>query len=88
MAVKRKQKWPIGKVVEISWFDAAARSRWDSAEEYYNHEIAPVVTVGYLLRDDSKQVTVIQSQGADMDDVNGGIAIPKSWIVKIKVLRK
>ena len=83
-----KPKWPISKVVEISWFDANARGGWSSREDYMMHSIAPVLTVGYLFKQTDKEVMVVGTQGADFDDVNGAIAIPLSWIVKMKVLRK
>lgn len=84
----KKLKWPLTRVVEISWFDANARSSWGSREDYMQHDIAPVLTVGYLLKQDKRQVTVVASQGVDFDDCNGAISIPLSWIVKMKVLRK
>jgi hypothetical protein len=83
-----KIKWPLTKVVEVAWFDANTRSRWGSLQEYMEHDVAPVLTVGYLLKDDDQQVTIITSQGADFDDINGAIAIPKDWVAKMKVLRK
>jgi hypothetical protein len=83
-----KAAWPLTKVVEVQWFDANARMGWGSAAEYARHDIAPVLTSGYLFKEDDKQVIIVSSQGADWDDINGAIAIPKSWIAKIKVLRK
>lgn len=89
MATKAKRmSWPPSKVVEVSWFDANARGAWGSASDYMQHSIAPVLTVGYLLKQDKKEVIVVQSVGADFDDCNGAIAIPLSWIAKMKVLRK
>lgn len=82
------RKWPLTTVLEISWYDANAKSRWGSLEEYLEHDIAPVLSTGYLLKESKKSITLIQSMGTDWDDVNGAIAIPKSWIIKRKVLRK
>jgi hypothetical protein len=84
----KKKAWPLTKIVEVSWFDANARGSWASAAEYMQHSIAPVLTTGYLLKQDKKEVIIVQSQGADWDDCNGAIAIPLSWIAGIKVLRK
>lgn len=87
MAQSKKQ-WPLTEVIEVHWYDANARSSWASREEYMSHDIAPVVSVGYLLKDTKKSVTLVSSMGVDWDDCNGAISIPQSWIVKKKVLRK
>ena len=85
---EQKLKWPLTKVIEVSWWDANARSAWGSREEYMHHDIAPCLTVGYLLKQTKKSVTVVMTQGADFDDVNQAISIPMNWVEKIKVLRK
>lgn len=86
--VAKPTKWPLTKVLEVTWFDANAKSGWGSREEYNQHDIAPVVSIGYLLRESKRSITLVSSQGVDWDDVNGAIAIPKSWIAKQKILRK
>ena len=83
-----KLKWPLTKVVEIHWYDANARSSWGSRQDYLEHSIAQVVTVGYLFKQNDKEVMVVSSQGVDFDDCNGGISIPLTWISKMKVIRK
>jgi hypothetical protein len=88
MKDKKPSPGPISTIVEVYWFDAHSRGGWDSVESYLEHDIAPVVTVGYLLRETKKSITITQTQGIEQNDVNGAIAIPLSWIVKKKVLRK
>lgn len=82
------KKWPISRIVEIHWKDACGRGGWGSVQEYMQHSTASVMTVGYLLKDESDQVTVCTSQGIDIDDVNQAISIPKAWVKSMKVLRK
>jgi hypothetical protein len=82
------KSWPITKVVEVHWFDACAKSGWDSTQEYLAHDIAPVVSIGYLLKETKQAITLVQSQVTDWHDCSAAISIPKSWIVKMKVLRR
>jgi len=84
----KKRTWPLTTVVEVHWYDANARSSWGSAQEYVEHDIAPVVSIGYPLKDTKKPITLVSSCGVDWDDCNGAISIPQTWIAKKKVLRK
>lgn len=80
-----KNKFPLNKIVLISWRDASSRSMWGSREEYLEHEPMEILTVGFLLKQDKKSITVVASQAED-SDLHQAIAIPRDWVTKIKVL--
>ena len=86
--MKRAKKWPPTRVVEVSWFDANARGSWGTVEEYMHHTSAPCLSVGYLLKQDNKEVILVQSVATDHDTCTDAIAIPRGWIAKIRTLRK
>jgi len=89
--VRSKLKFPLTKVVEISWADANTTSGWDSASVYKSHDVCACVTVGYLLKQTKDSVVVLGTQGlhnTGQQAMNQAIAIPLSWISKIKILRK
>ncbi len=85
---EKTHTWPLTTIVEVHWFDANARSSWGSREDYLKHDIAPVVSIGYLLKENKTSITLVSSCGVDWDDCNGAISIPTPWIAKKKVIRK
>ena len=77
------------KVVLIKWLDAESHAddRWlqlDEAIEYAKEEIQPCVSVGFLVAETSKHVSIGTSNG---HDVIGTIwKIPKGMILERKVI--
>jgi hypothetical protein len=81
-----KDTW-MKRVVEVCWQDACTTSRWRSRADYLKLATpAHCRTVGYILKQTKKSITVIQTQG-DNEDLNASMTIPMDWVTKIKVLR-
>jgi len=78
----------LDKIVVVHWRDANARGGWDTRGEYLKHEIAKVVTSGFLLKQDDKSITVVSTQCKDWADCNGAISIPIEWCSSIKVVAR
>ena len=91
MAPSRHKKkpitFPLSKIVVVRWRDACTRSGWDDMRDYMKHGPEEIETCGYLLRKDDKEIVVATTQSAS-GDANGCIAIPKSWVVKMTIVRK
>lgn len=84
----KKSAWPLTKVVEVSWFDANGRGAWGSVEEHLEHKVAPIISIGYLLKEDKDQITIFMNQDAEAEDISQCIAIPRSWVAQIRVIKK
>jgi len=85
---KPKYVWPAGRLVEIEWDDAAtSQLGWESITRYQQEEVARARSVGYLIRDDDRQVVIVQSQIANQTGVMREIAIPKGMVIRMKTIR-
>lgn len=74
-------------VVEVHWVDACTTSRWRSRKDYLALATpANCRTVGYILKQTKKSITVVQTQG-DNEDMNGSMTIPMGWVEKVRRLR-
>lgn len=86
--MKDKVKWPLKKVVEVTWQDSNSYSRWAPLTDYAeNHHTAACKTVGYLLKKDKQEVTIIMTQ-SDVNEGDGmqGLAIPLGCVTRIRVI--
>jgi hypothetical protein len=78
------------KIVEVHWLDAhgGSRSGWRPLKDVASTEPVLAKTVGYLVTLSRKMVVVcphvIESDGGT--DGDGEIAIPRSWVKKIRSL--
>ena len=81
-------KWPLRRIVEVDWIDAASRGRWQNADEH-RKAATPIAcrSVGYLLTSDSQRVTVIQSQGV-LGDVSDSMTIPRRMVLRMRTIGK
>ncbi len=75
------------KICEVQWIDAAgpADESTFTLEEAAGVKILPMKDVGYLISEDERQI-VIASQISEVGGCRRIIAIPKSGIVKKRVL--
>ena len=80
-----KPTFPLNKIVLISWRDATSQNKWNSKENYLAAKPSEILTVGFLLKQDKKTITVIMSQAED-EEMCASLSIPKDWCNKIKVL--
>ena len=81
----KKTKYPP---VVIEWNDANSWSGWqnDTAEL----TLAPIVSLGFKLREDKKSITIVQSLDQQLSDafkVHAMLIIPKGWIKSIKGIK-
>lgn len=85
-----KRGFSLSEVIIVRWRDANTRGGWGCKDEYLCHDVANVLTVGFLLRETKDIITVATNQG-DFDDINQAIAIPKEWcdeVVRLAVPQK
>lgn len=74
-----------GDLVEIHWKDAAGDSGWRDEKEMTTRP-PDVWTVGYVLKNGRKALTVVQSTGRD-GTVDHSMCIPRAMIVEVIVLK-
>jgi hypothetical protein len=80
------------KIVMVTWFDAhgGTRNGWRDIKDVVTVEPVIAVSVGYLMSDTKRRVVIVPHAFLDKDGKleqgDGEIAIPKSWVKEIKVL--
>lgn len=72
------------KLVEVEWLDTACLAHWQ--EEGEIPELMECRTVGYLLRDTKRDITLACTHAADHGTISP-ITIPKSCITKRRRLK-
>ena len=78
-------RWPLNKLVEVTWDDSCGYSKWDSIKNYKDHQVALCRTVGYLLNQNKRQLLLVFTQAKANDgDANGAMAIPMGCVRKIR----
>lgn len=72
------------EILAIYWIDAVASIGWE-----YETKSQPMecITVGKLIDEDDRQITLASTWGQFDDDHNCRMTIPKGWIKKRKVLK-
>ena len=62
---------------------------WQSLEDMLKGDLATVMDIGWMIKNDDRVVIVMGSWCVDPDDKNGGryITIPKGWVKKIEYLK-
>lgn len=79
-----KKKFKPGDIVYVEWEDhCSAHERWEKVEEAYHH-ICTVKTVGFVVRDSDKYITVALMMQPGNEVMAKTITIIKSCIIKIK----
>ena len=84
--LKQPNTWPM---VKVTWMDAMdGETGWQSLEDMLKGDLATVVDIGWMIKNDERVVIVMGSWCLDPDDKNGGryITIPKGWVKKIEYL--
>ena len=77
------------QLVLITWRDACTYSGWrDKKTAYKETGPAHCLSVGWLLTNDKKQVTIFATRAHDPEDgdINSIISIPAAWVEKMEVL--
>lgn len=70
------------KIVLIEWSDACGSHTWENRDDPVH--ILPCTSVGILLREDEKEIEIAQT--LNPSHKNNCLAIPKSWIKRIRPL--
>lgn len=78
---KKRERWPLGNPVEIVWKDHVSSGGWRRPESY-DDRLALCRTVGYVLRETTETVTLMQSQSSSTGDVSDSTVIGKRLIVR------
>tara|TARA_R100001244_G_C5136164_1_gene126909 strand:+ start:392 stop:718 length:327 start_codon:yes stop_codon:yes gene_type:complete len=84
--LKQPNSWPM---VKVTWMDAMdGETGWQSLEDMLKGDLATVMDIGWMIKNDERVVIVMGSWCLDPDDKNGGryITIPKGWVKKIEYL--
>ena len=77
------------KTVYLEWIDATSHSgnRWVDRERIISASgVSLCKTIGFVLKEDADQITIITSIEAKYDSVAGDITIPKCAIRKRRVV--
>jgi len=81
----------IGYPVEITWCDATSRTEWHTLDEHRASPPMVVKSSGYLTRNDSRVVQIVQSWRAPEPNepqlVADSLTIPKGWVRRVRRLR-
>jgi hypothetical protein len=80
------------KAVYVEWWDPAGHDRdgWRDLDEVLNKEFGSCHTLGWVLKEDAKFLTLAHTHAADGPgdtDVLGYLVIPKSLVIKRKTMK-
>ena len=73
-----------GKLATILWEDACGTSGWKNANSA-DDDLLLVFSVGMVLRESKKTITLVQSVSAGGKDYDNSVTIPKSCILRKKI---
>jgi hypothetical protein len=81
-------KYAQWQALRIEWRDSTSTSGWQSLDKIPSVDC---ITVGHFFHQDDSTITLVLSrvrggEGADPNDINGSITIPKECITHIKQL--
>ena len=72
------------EVVALFWNDAVASVGWETE---YKSQPLECITVGKIVYEDERSITVASTWGEFDEDHNCRMTIPATWIKKRKVLK-
>ena len=70
----------------ITWQDAVSEDSWEELSEAINTELHTIYTLGFLIYEDETRYVVAHNFDIDRDACSQHIAIPKSWVLDIKMI--
>ena len=74
----------IPPIVRVTWEDAYSTNEWSAPDEYT--PVFLVHSVGYLLRNNKRQLVLAQSRGEQNDAVADLIVIPAGMVREVETL--
>jgi hypothetical protein len=84
--MSEKQKINVGDLVLVRWEDHASESGWSIIDETF-HTLCTVNTVGWVVRNDKKYITLSFMKQEYNNVVGDRLTIIKSCITKIKKIQ-
>lgn len=75
----------VGRIARVVWHDAWTHGGWDKLEDYKNQEPIECHSVGYLITNNRRHLTLLQTVSASGKGTDS-ITIPKSWVQEIYYL--
>lgn len=70
-------------LVMVQWVDAISDDRWADFHDALREELAPCVTVGFLIHQTDTHITIAASTHSDLQRVGDRMTIPNTWQTKI-----
>ena len=75
------------RMVIVEWEDSAFAQGWMSRDSVKTHSVSIIVSVGLLVAENDKQITIMQSDSVNTEQYGDGMTIPKSAITRIRRLK-
>lgn len=74
------------RLLKVTWLDACSLpAGWKSVKKAKKSKPAEIVSVGYLVKERKRSITLVSSL-TDDGDCDGDVVIPRDWIVRTKKL--
>ena len=75
------------RMVRVEWVDSAGLNKWQTRQACLDDgSVVVCVSIGFLLRSNRIEVTLVQSLADELGNVNGSFSIPRGCIKSIKRL--
>lgn len=78
-------------MVEVEWIDPGGVNGWHSAaeaEEAWTKVQEPIHSLGYLLEDSERGVSIVGGYGRNGEMLDNSTTIPRANVVKVTRLRR
>lgn len=75
------------KIVVIDWVDSVRASDWVLMEDV-NEKSLDCVSIGFLIKETNKHVTIAQNYGTNPEQVCNLMTIPKCSIVQLREIEE
>ena len=75
------------RMVKVEWLDSCVDNGWKSEHEVIENTVSHCESVGYLLKKDKTQVSIIQNV-SDTGNVSEQMSIPRRCVKRIIYLKE
>lgn len=69
--------------VYVEWHDATSIDAWDDESEAIKMQPHLIRSVGWLIKEDKKSLTIALSWDEQGEQVSQYLVIPRTWIVEV-----
>lgn len=73
------------KIAEVHWIDSISGTGWTLTEDYERDNVVDCFTIGILIDDGEKSVTLAQNLGFEPEQVCNTMTIPRCAIQSISI---